>query len=259
MMSGPERERAARAADRGRLRASHADRNRVVDVLKAAFVEGRLTKDELDARVGQTLAARTYAELAVLTADIPPGTKLARRPRPDRAPAPQPAHRAVKSGAAAIAGIVIAASVTAAAIGQPQSGVILAVFILILAAVASALVGSIVGAALMIESRRQRRSRRQTPTRPSSGAGGQPSQHPSSPGPFPPGEPGQPFTAEAARISRPRPIHQFQAELVRRVREASPDRTSSRIAAHWSEWRIPSVMSYCGRQPSTRVARSVRV
>ena len=42
MMSGPEGEMAARAADQGRMRASHADRNRVVDVLKAAFIEGRL-------------------------------------------------------------------------------------------------------------------------------------------------------------------------------------------------------------------------
>jgi hypothetical protein len=208
MMSGPEGERAARAADRGRLRASHADRNRVIDVLKAAFIEGRLTKDELDARLGQTLAARTYAELAALTADIPAGTKLARHPRRDRAPAPQPAHwaahRAVKSGVAAIGGIVIAACVTTAALGQPQAGVILAVFIVILAAVASALVGSIVGAALMIESRRQKRSRRRTPTRPSSGAGGQGFHGPSSASPFPPRDPGQPFTAEAARIRRPR-------------------------------------------------------
>jgi hypothetical protein len=32
--------------------------------------DGRLDKDELDARVGQTLAARTYAELATATAGI---------------------------------------------------------------------------------------------------------------------------------------------------------------------------------------------
>ena len=105
----------AARADRGRLRASHADRNQVVDVLKAAFIEGRLTKDELDARLGQTLAARTYAELAALTADIPPGTKLARQPQPDRAPAPQStrwvSHRAVKSGAVAIGGIALAVCV----------------------------------------------------------------------------------------------------------------------------------------------------
>jgi Domain of unknown function (DUF1707) len=42
----------------------------VIDVLKATFVHGRLTMDEFDARVGQTFASRTYAELAALTADI---------------------------------------------------------------------------------------------------------------------------------------------------------------------------------------------
>jgi Domain of unknown function (DUF1707) len=61
------------AADRGRLRASRADREHVIDVLKAAFVQGLLTKDELDMRVGQTFESRTYAELAALTADIPAG------------------------------------------------------------------------------------------------------------------------------------------------------------------------------------------
>jgi len=34
-------------------------------------VHGRLTRDELDARTGQALAARTYADLAALTADLP--------------------------------------------------------------------------------------------------------------------------------------------------------------------------------------------
>jgi hypothetical protein len=60
-------------ASRGHLRAAHVDRDRVVATLKAAFVQGRLNKDELDARVGQALAARTYAELAALTADLPAG------------------------------------------------------------------------------------------------------------------------------------------------------------------------------------------
>jgi hypothetical protein len=45
----------------------------MIDVLKAAFVQGMLAKDELDARVGQTFAARTYGELAALTADLPAG------------------------------------------------------------------------------------------------------------------------------------------------------------------------------------------
>ena len=68
------------AADRGRLRASHADRERVIEVLKTAFVQGRLTKDELEARAGQTFAARTYADLAALTADLPAGLTAARAP-----------------------------------------------------------------------------------------------------------------------------------------------------------------------------------
>ena len=41
--------RAAVSADRGLLRASHADRERVIDTLKIAFVQGRFTKDEFDA------------------------------------------------------------------------------------------------------------------------------------------------------------------------------------------------------------------
>jgi hypothetical protein len=75
------------AAGRGRLRASHADRERVIDALKAAFADGRLDKDELDARVGQTLAARTYAELATATVGIPAGPAPA-PPEPRRRPSP---------------------------------------------------------------------------------------------------------------------------------------------------------------------------
>ncbi len=47
------------AAGHGRLRASHADREQVIDALKAAFVQGRLTEDEFDARVGQAFASQT--------------------------------------------------------------------------------------------------------------------------------------------------------------------------------------------------------
>jgi hypothetical protein len=54
------------------MRVSDADREQVIDVLKGAFVQGRLVKDELDARAGRAFASRTYAELAAVTADIPP-------------------------------------------------------------------------------------------------------------------------------------------------------------------------------------------
>jgi hypothetical protein len=73
MTAGPGDQGAADAAARGYLRASHADREHVIDVLKAAFVQGMLTKAELDARVGQAFAARTYADLAAPTADMPAG------------------------------------------------------------------------------------------------------------------------------------------------------------------------------------------
>ncbi|MGH3203507.1 MAG: DUF1707 domain-containing protein [Streptosporangiaceae bacterium] len=57
----------------GSMRASSADRERAVDVLKAGFAEGRLTQDEYNDRMGRAYAARTYAELATLTADLPAG------------------------------------------------------------------------------------------------------------------------------------------------------------------------------------------
>jgi hypothetical protein len=54
---------------------------RILGALKTAFVQGRLDKEELDTRVGQTLAARTHAELAVITADIPVAWPPPYRPR----------------------------------------------------------------------------------------------------------------------------------------------------------------------------------
>ncbi len=53
------------------LRASHQDRDRVVEILRVAAGDGRLTAQELDERLGVALTARTFAELAALTADLP--------------------------------------------------------------------------------------------------------------------------------------------------------------------------------------------
>jgi hypothetical protein len=81
------------------MRASHADREQVIEALKDAFVLGRLTKDELDARAGQALAARTRAELAVLTADIPPARAASKPTRPRVSARRRPLARvAVRSG-----------------------------------------------------------------------------------------------------------------------------------------------------------------
>jgi hypothetical protein len=58
------------------LRASTADRERAVDVLKAGYAEGRLTIQEYDARADRALAARTVGELAAVTADLPGGNAV---------------------------------------------------------------------------------------------------------------------------------------------------------------------------------------
>ena len=53
--------------------AGSADRERTVGVLRAAFTEGRLSRDELDDRVARAYSARTYGDLWALVADLPAG------------------------------------------------------------------------------------------------------------------------------------------------------------------------------------------
>jgi hypothetical protein len=53
--------------------AANADRERAVGVLQASFAEGRLTRAEYDDRTARVYAARTYAELGALVADLPAG------------------------------------------------------------------------------------------------------------------------------------------------------------------------------------------
>jgi hypothetical protein len=177
------------APGHGRLRASHADREQVVDLLKAAFVQGRLTQDELDTRIGQALSARTYAELATLTADLPAEPERAPTATPTAAPAPAPArariqnrsaNRAVKSGAGAIGAVIVVLSGTVMALGQPAAAVLVAIFMTILAAVAAAFVSGLIAVALKVESRRQDRPRRRLPPGTASGAGGPAAPPPSS-------------------------------------------------------------------------------
>jgi hypothetical protein len=89
------------------MRVSHLDPEHVLAVLKAAFVQGRLTKDEFDLRVGQALAAQTVAELAAITADLPTGlVKAQQRPKTARVQARPP----VSKVAAASACVIIAAA-----------------------------------------------------------------------------------------------------------------------------------------------------
>jgi hypothetical protein len=70
------------------MRASDADRQEVVDRLRAGLDEGRLKMDEYLDRMGLASEAVTYGELVPLYADLPESTSVARR---EPAPSPTPA------------------------------------------------------------------------------------------------------------------------------------------------------------------------
>ena len=167
----------ARPADHGRLRASRADREQVIDTLKDAFVQDRLTKDEFDSRVADALASRTHADLAALTADLPvgptsPASPAAaplphtpappRPPRPETAPENVPENVAARRGARLIAATtVLAGSAWTGALLSQTGSQALAALVWTLTFVwfgTLILVGSV-----LLESRRQRRSARQLP------------------------------------------------------------------------------------------------
>lgn len=148
----------------GGLLASHAEREQAVEVLKAAFVEGRLTKDELDARVGQAFASRTRAELAAVTADLPVGpTTVQPAPKPARVPGKPPASTAARTGVRVIgAATAVTAASWAAALGQANDQ---AVFMLVWTFTIAWLGILILTVTVMLESRRQKCSGGQLPPR----------------------------------------------------------------------------------------------
>jgi hypothetical protein len=95
---------AVATAGRGHLRASHADRERVISALKSAFAAGLLAKDEFDRQVDRTLASRTYADLAAVTADITAGGCGSKPSRP--------LTRAETVAAWGVCGLVVSAVLT---------------------------------------------------------------------------------------------------------------------------------------------------
>ncbi len=78
----------ARRPDPSQLRISDADRHQVAEVLRNAAGEGRIDMDELDERLEATYAARTYADLAPITLDLPAHTAVARPSAAAVTPAP---------------------------------------------------------------------------------------------------------------------------------------------------------------------------
>ena len=155
MTPEPGGDGAARSAGRGRLRASHADREQVIERLKEAFVQGWLAKDEFDSRAGHALASRTHADLATLIADLParlPTAQPSRRPIRSRS-----ANTTLKRGARVIAattaltGVMWAAAVSSQADGQALGLLVWCVTFIWLGIVTLA-------GAVMLESRKQQRS-----------------------------------------------------------------------------------------------------
>ena len=71
------------------LRAADTDREAVATALGTHMAAGRLTLAEYDERVAQAWAARTYGELAQLTADLP---APAAAPAPTPTSLPRPVH-----------------------------------------------------------------------------------------------------------------------------------------------------------------------
>ena len=100
MGTGPWDPTRAGTPGRNRFLASDADRERVIDLLKAAFVQGVLTRDDFDARAGAALTARTYGHLAAITAGLTPGPPAAKSQAQARTPA-VPARRRVSRKAVA--------------------------------------------------------------------------------------------------------------------------------------------------------------
>jgi hypothetical protein len=205
MMAGPGDEIAAGAGGHGHLRASYADREQVIGTLKAAFVQGMLAKDEFELRVGQTLAARTYADLATLTADLPAGLAAAKPPQTAPAQGEQKVQRPgrwIAVSTAAYAGAWAYELFLSPHGGDNQSFplVILGGFLVYLGIL-------IVSVGAIIVNWQDKRSGGQSPRRPAPGAGGQGSRRlPSagSDGQLPPAGPGHQQTAQAAPIHRPR-------------------------------------------------------
>jgi len=100
--------------------ASAADRDRSVTVVKTSFVEGRLTKEELDLRVGQILVSRFFEELMALTADLPVGPHGRLPAHPVTPPFPRTSRLAVAALVCAGAGPVSMGitAIPAIALGQ---------------------------------------------------------------------------------------------------------------------------------------------
>ena len=197
-MTGPEHEMTAGMGIRD-LRASHADREQAIDALKAAFVQGRLAKDEFDLRVGDALAARTYGELALLTADIPAGLAGSQVSKPPWAATQKPvttraASRVIMLTSALYVGVWVYAL-------SPKVGENGLAFVLLMTFTFGYLVTLAIAGSDLASQHRQRSGRPRPPRQ--APDGGQHLRSEMSEGQRPPVGDGRRMSAEAARKGRP--------------------------------------------------------
>lgn len=120
------------------------DREKVINTLKAALAQGRLTKDEHDARAAQASAAQSRAELAPLTADLP-ADLTARLPT-------------ARDAWAGVCGCIAAVGVLAALVLWGPDNFL--AFVTALSAAATVLLAPPITVGLVIDARHQRRSGR---------------------------------------------------------------------------------------------------
>ena len=153
----------------GQLRTSHADREQMIDVLKAAFVQGRLTKDEFDLRVGQVFASRTYADLDALAAEIPDRVTSA---QPSAEHAHEPGRVLSFKTAARVGAVGASPSMASAAAVLMQSSGVPAVAGVLLVGLTGLFVAALLAALLMLLSWVVRRSQRGAAQGPPSGPAG---------------------------------------------------------------------------------------
>jgi Domain of unknown function (DUF1707) len=124
-MVGAGNQTGAGADGDGPQPASRAGREQMIAALKAAFVQGRLSKDEFELRVGQALAI--YAQLEALTADIPAAPPAVKpRSELDREAANK---KMIKQGTAGAAGLVFLLDAVLVIPRYPVPGVITGVLL----------------------------------------------------------------------------------------------------------------------------------
>jgi hypothetical protein len=141
------------------LRASDAERERVVAFLREHALLGRLTDDELEDRIGLAYASVTVGDLEKLIADLPRAARPA--PAPARRHAPPQRHRRQGPPAPALIGLGIGALLVSG-VGLAAVGLVLAIGVALIATVfaLSVVLGPVLLVALLVIAASKRHHRR---------------------------------------------------------------------------------------------------